>query len=830
MKRTLLLFLILLMTVAPFAAQAQSGDCGLPTRLAPRAHGTALQPLDAHNSPGFASTVTGTLAQGELFQDAHADTQPQCINGTLWWNIDSTMNYGWIPEAIDGQYVVAPFSFTPEAPVAMNVPMTQPVISQFSFPLPTVAPPANPATLNPSFASWDWASYLANSYYNSAPDPLTLQMPDKYAGDLPVLPVDLSGVHFVQDASLNSDQLKLLAQNGFVVVPSDYQQFDDVYRDLELTWDNTTGKAPFVTTDALLHSLYLVYQNALMFLETNSFYGNVADFLTAGYQAAEAQYRQAVGTPLEDAARKAAIYYAVPLMLIAQGEDYYVQGYQQIPVYGESKPSLSSVIAAADPAIIAAAQPMVDLAQAATGRELVPILEKYTEDFSQYKPRSYYAGNPLLESYFRAMMWLGRITFTVKSQADTLTGLLVLRALQSDPSAYANWQHVAETIDFLVGPVDDYGPKDYAPLAASAFGQGMPLDALTNANDLSAFGAQIAQLPPPRINSIPIPVGAITQEQLEEQTRGFRLFGQRFTFDGYVMQQLIYPAVGTADQSRTLPMGLDVPAVLGSDMAYSLTDAAGATDFAKYTDHVASLRSEVNGMSADDWLENLYGGWLWALQPLAVQNPDLTPPMMQTDAWKRKDLSTLLGSYTELKHATLLYAEQPMGGLGGGGMEPPVVSYGYVEPNPLVFARIAIVSALLDQGMADRGLYTDGDYSGLSAVHSALQSLAPLSAQLAEMARKELAGEPLTYDESYFLQESFASQLWYIRYGIEEWVTNPPKTTALIADVASNAASNEALELAIGIARPDLRDHQQPLRAATDARRGLQRLRILRAD
>lgn len=79
----------------------------------------------------------------------------------------------------------------------------------------------------------------------------------------------------------------------------------------------------------------------------------------------------------------------------------------------------------------------------------------------------------------------------------------------------------------------------------------------------------------------------------------------------------------------------------------------------------------VNGLSANDWLENLYGGWLWTLQSLVVRDSDLVPPMMQTDAWKRKDLSTFLGSFTELKHATLLYAEQPMGGLGGGNGTTP---------------------------------------------------------------------------------------------------------------------------------------------------------------
>jgi hypothetical protein len=70
------------------------------------------------------------------------------------------------------------------------------------------------------------------------------------------------------------------------------------------------------------------------------------------------------------------------------------------------------------------------------------------------------------------------------------------------------------------------------------------------------------------------------------------------------------------------------------------------------------------------------------------------------------------------------------------------------------------------------------------------------------MARKELAGEPLTYDELYFLQENFGRNLFYIRLGLEEWITNPPENTALVADIASNAASNEVLHIAI--ANPDL--------------------------
>lgn len=800
MKHILFFLSALLVFTVP-AAYGQAATCDTPLLIPAREHGIMLRDALTYVAPGFDAVSYDDIGilTGVPFQVLE---DSECIDGVWWIKILSPGNYGWIPEQIDGDYIFEPFVFTPEAPIPFDVPMQQPVISRLNVPLPTVAPSENPTSVDVPFAAWDWKAFTTDLWMD-APDPLALVLPEAYAGDLPTLPVDLGNVHFVQDANLSDAQLALLAQNGFVVVPSSYQQFDDVYRDIESTWNHTEGKADFITTDAMLHTLFLAYQNALMFLESGRFYGDVANFLMQGYQAAEAQAQEAVGTRVEKSAQNAAVYYAVALMLLEQGQDFYVKGYDQTPVFDEGSLSPRGVLAEADPTIIAEAQPIVDLIMAANGREPISILEDYTEDFSQYQPRSYYAGNPLLEAYFRTMMWLGRITFVANSIDDTTTGTLVLRALYRSPDGYESWQHVAETLDFLVGPVDDYGPKDYLPLAQENFGENLMLGLINDVDYMFYFRADVAQLPPPRINSIPIPVGNITSEELEAQTRGFRLFGQRFTFDGYVMQQLIYPEVGTNELSRVLPLGLDVPGVLGSDMAFTLAEDAGATQYEGYSEHAAALRDEVNSMSANDWLENLYGGWLWTLQSLVVRDSNLVPPMMQTDAWKRKELTTFLGSFTELKHATLLYAEQPMGGRGGGGMEPPVTSYSYVEPNPQAFARLAVISALLRQGLVERGyLDTEGNYDGMSAVGNVLQLLAEFSAQFAEMARKEVAGEPLSHDELYFLQEHFGSNLWSLRDLIGEWITNPPENTAIVADVASNAASEEVLELAI--ANPDL--------------------------
>jgi hypothetical protein len=791
----LILVIALFLPVLPLSAQ-QDTSCkgGIPPRLEVNRHGVVITSaaLPVYRQPDPSSEVATELAPGEIFQILEA---PQCAGGINWWVID-TISAGsvWLPESRDGAYTVEPFQFTPPPPVAMGVPMTDPVITSPVVPVRQVTPLGSPFMLASPYIDWDWAAYIEGEYMQ-APDPTALDLPDSYNGDLPVPPVNLDTVRFVQDAGLNPTQLALLAQNGFVVVPGGGPQFDEIYQDYAGAWPHTEGKGDFITTDALLHALFVTYQNALMYLELDTFYRLAANFVEAGYSAAEAQWQQAAGTALEGPAFNAAVYYAVTLSLLADGEEFYVDPFSMQSLFELGEATPRQILATVDPAILTAAQPIIAMIRQAEGVAVVPIFEELEEDFSQYKVRGYYAGNPLLESYFRAMMWMGRITFKAKNEGDTLAALLVLRALQQDPAAYADWQYVADTLAFLVGPVDDLGPPEYAPLAEQVFGTGLPLEALSNPAMLDAFLEGVRALPGPRINSIPLPVG-ITAEAVDEFTRGFRLFGQRFTLDGYIMQQLIYPEVGTAAESRALPLGLDIAAVVGSDTAFALADDAGATSFANYTEHVDALRQEVNDLDASNWLENLYGGWLWALQPLLVRDQALVPPMMQTDAWRRKDINTMLGSWTELKHATLLYSEQPMGGLGGGGMMPPVTSTSTVEPNPLVFARIAIVAGTLDQGLQSREMVTCCGRSW--AISSSLKMLSILSARLAELARLELAGEPIPYDELYFLQENFGHTLWFIRYGIEQWVPDPPEDVVLVADVASNASAGLVLEEGIG--------------------------------
>jgi hypothetical protein len=107
---------------------------------------------------------------------------------------------------------------------------------------------------------------------------------------------------------------------------------------------------------------------------------------------------------------------------------------------------------------------------------------------------------------------------------------------------------------------------DYLPNALSVFGSDLDAEQFADPALLSEFRTQIQALPGPRINNVVRPLGTGVEE-LDDATRGFRVFGQRFTFDGYAMQRLIYPYVGVVGNERALPSGLDVAAAMGSDAA-----------------------------------------------------------------------------------------------------------------------------------------------------------------------------------------------------------------------------------------------------------------------
>ena len=123
---------------------------------------------------------------------------------------------------------------------------------------------------------------------------------------------------------------------------------------------------------------------------------------------------------------------------------------------------------------------------------------------------------------------------------------------------------------------------------------------------------------------------------------------------------------------------------------------------------------------------------------------------MTTEQWKKKALETYAGSFTELKHDTVLYAKQVMAEMGGGPPEE-LDDRGYVEPETEVYRRFAELAEQTADGLQTYGILDPADRENLTRLASLARSLETIS-------RKELQNERLS-DEEYDLIREYGGTL-----------------------------------------------------------------------
>jgi hypothetical protein len=627
-------------------------------------------------------------------------------------------------------------------------------------PLPTPAPGVYP----PAFAEYPVVQ---------------VNLPASFAGGDYTLPVDLNAVQGMDTVSLSPQAQSLLAQNGFVVLPpkaGEFREFYQLYESYRYDQANL-----FVTTDSIYHVYHLIFDKMLRDLERDYFIADLSSLTSAMLSASYQQYQALRGASLEEPALRNVAFFAVAAQLLGLPD----------PVPGEATDLVNAELG---------------LINAASSSEISPIWDrpdlapddKLREDYSQYKPRGHYTRSEELKKYFRTMMWYGRLTFRLNDAFETRRALLLTQVLRSataadGASAAQLWENIYDPTVFIVGKADDLGYHEYGALMDAIFGPNAAPQAFADEAKFAQFMEATKTLPPPQINSMWV---WIWQDQ-EQVTKGFRFMGQRFTLDeGYVFSQLIWRKVGTQADPRALPKGLDFFAAMGSGEASTILDDMGETHYANFDTQMTKVKTEVAALGLDSWTQNLYWSWLYALQPIVAVKDARYPAFMQTQAWARKDLQTALGSWTELKHDTILYAKQVMAELGGGGAEQP--PHGYVEPNPEAYARLLALAQMTENGLQTRSLLSDLTKMNLDNLIEELTFLKTAS-------EKELAGTTLTEDE-----------YWHIFYWggiLEEFTLAAADTTgdmdrdlsdqkaALIADVATGPSPTGglvALEEAIG--------------------------------
>ena len=552
-----------------------------------------------------------------------------------------------------------------------------------------------------------------------------------YAQSLGYNPGQAVGLELLQASklSLQSGELELLEKNGFVIVES-YQFPSFFYAYLTVYGEDLPV---YVSADSVLDAMHRSFDDILADIERVllvSRLGELLQRIRAEIPAAP-ELSEQVRADLE-------LYFAVAQGLLEQS----------VPV------PLAAGVTEAEVDLFLQAAIQADGIQ---GKELFGVMRKF--DFSQFKPRGHYEGDPILEPYFRAMIWLGRIDFRLlETQGDgsqvfhrrQLEAVVALRGLMGEEALRA-WKEIDATVTAFVGEYDymvlpqvdellaDLGADSVGDLAAISD------QALAQAIADGEYGMQ-------RIASHAIVKSLDVLETLPLNT-SFAFLGQRYTVDSHVFSNLVFDRVGNGTIKRWLPDPLDAAfAALGNDHAASLLDDELMSY--GYAPDLASMRLLIDAHPTEYWHGSLYTHWLNALRALspstdgAAPGNDGLPAVARTEPWARRILNTQLASWSELRHDTLLYVKQSY--TVGTVCEFPDA---YVDPYPELFARIGAFAQAGSELVAGLDFSASSNPSAGDWFGGYFQSLGSVAAILEEMARHQRTGTPHSQEHLDFVNE-----------------------------------------------------------------------------
>jgi|GEM_PF-260880 hypothetical protein len=654
-----------------------------------------------------------------------------------------------------------------------------------------------------------------------------------------------SGVKFsaAENQALADNNFFLANNNIIKNQDSGTDDFVDTYNNLnggESIYNRAPQNAVFITSDFGLHLYHLLIDRSFQRLEETKMQPALAAMTKVLFEDSINNYNQATDSILKASYRQLAVYYLVPLVILDAGSDNSAVKVLQpgdFPTYAEfvgaqSKQqedlakgnlnfgladktydgfALSDEIydtAAAELALIK------DASQNVPSPLFTPLRLDFINDYTQFVPRSHYTKNNILKSYFMAMMWYGRMGFTLKSPELTRDALLItgqVNTLQvSDEKLSKKWSEMMDVIDFFVGETDDLTPYQFTQEMKKVYGDGATPQAVVNDAKLQQFiSGAVADLPSPRILSeiIDITGRKISKEELLKETLQFRFMGQRFTPDAYVLNKLTqgYESADseTGQKLPSMPTALEPLAVIApanqtvNDYLNQWVTAKAPKSDKIIAKVLGQLKTEFAQYVPSVWTQNIYWGWLNSFRSLLGDYGQGYPFFMKSSAWQKKNLGTVLGSYTELKHDTLLYAKQSYAERGGGpgDEKPPAVPKGYVEPDLVFWNKIADLAQVTRDGLKNRDMFPEEfDYK--------YQIFIDDVKFIQDIVKAELQNQEIS-DNDFERLRTVSNALSRVAEALPgEELTVKEMRAGLVADIHTDALTNQILYEATG--KPNL--------------------------
>ena len=716
---------------------------------------------------------------------------------------------------------------------------------------------------------------------------------------------------FNSKLNLSTEVINGLLQKGFAVFDSNliknnfmgneyfdrFETFYDRFRErcdgsICSEKENKLGQdVPFyITTDTLLHYYHLIFSSTLLKLERDLFFDNLWQFSTKMLEKSVEDYKNAQNELIKEAARRNIAYFVVTLKLLQPKEDQILTA-QKLKNKPEYESVYSSIINSCGTTNASCIRKYIEtnlpndfskndeekykltldseiLNQIPEAEQEFQLIEEkksfdfsplfiYKEDYSQYVPRGHYSQGEKLKNYFKAMMWLGRMTMLAKgseslqgkqsecltdgiisvenAKIQTMQAALISQYFKENEALQKIWQKIYAVTSFFVGYSDDLGPYEYISVIEKTL-QGQPI----KEELVDKFQQAITtDLPNPKIYSGLGNCTLKTNERTEEaqtylkKTKGFRLMGQRYVVDSYLMSKLVSPYTGdyTGDKNklpftairteagttvRGFPRGLDIMALLDSERAKSWIKTLKDDNYSDYYSVFNSLNNEISSLTTENWVTNLYTSWLFALKPLFEKFGTGYPTFMQQEVYQDKLLTTALASWAELRHDTILYTKQSYTMSEGGFIPDTLPTRSYLEPIPEFYNRLLFLTKLTSNGL--KNILSTEEYKKIfPREYSSLDSFTSMLEKFLDISLKEINNQQLTEEQYKFLDHFnedannlieallTRSNSGPVIFGAEKIL----KTT-LVADVHTDGNSGSVLEEGVGYIKPMIVAYKLP--------------------
>jgi hypothetical protein len=667
--------------------------------------------------------------------------------------------------------------------------------------------------------NFDFAKYsITNTSFKPAVPAYTISIPEI---------TNLTNFEQTSKTKFSTDQKKALTDTNFFITPvndlhynSDPESLSGRQDDWTSLYANLEGgdiltRAPqnsvFVTSDFLLHVYHRLLEKEFANMENKSFYPALKEITDKVLAQSIQNYSLTSDSDNKASLARVIGFFAVPKAILDSAypelsanstadqkldtDENILKNLDDLkptipdPSYQKAKAELDLILGQK----AVTASPMFTDYLSQVGIQ-------FSQDYTQFTPRSHYTKNSVLRSYFRAMMWYGRNNFALTSPELTRDAVNISLMMKAT-GELKNWEDIYVPTAFLVGKSDDLGIYDYNTDLEKIGGS-----AVSSAT-VSRLQADMKSYQGPQIQSSVLSGNGVmdnTKDELLQKTKGFRFMGQRFTPDAFIFTSLTQgdekpdPVTGQSLPSSTT--ALMVMSVLGNKTADPLVqnwislNASGSDKV--LNNNLSNLKNSFAGITDDVWTQNIYWGWLYNLKSLYTGDLDKTgyPAFMKNEDWNTKSLQAALGSWTELKHDTLLYAKQSYAEKGGGGGDqtPPPVPKGYVEPNITFLDRLIALNTMTENGLESRGLI---DQVFIGRNKNFLKTLSFFR----DISVKELQNETISDDDF----ETLRTAAGYLSNVLDalpgEELSEKDGRSALIADVQTDAVKGQILYEADGI-------------------------------